>query len=569
MNFINKGFLKFALLPKGLYRKLGVDTAHLKSIVTVKLTIDDRRPNTIHQTQWKKSEKPITGATIGTIIMSVLLGLIYLVAFAFGNDTVTQLTLYFSVFFFMLSASLISDFTSVLIDVRDTYIILPKPVSDRTIVVARLVHIFVHICKIIVPMSLPAAIFIGYKYSFWGSICLLAMVLLLTVFVIFFINALYILILRFTSPQKFQSIISSVQIIFAITLYATYQIVPRMVGSFSSVRLDVHTSPFIILAPSFWFASGWNVLYSFSGSGLEIGAAVLSIIIPVVSLIMVVTYLAPLFNNKLAMISSTSGEAEKKSGALKTNKTGPSYAGFLSRLFCKRGPERMGFLFTWKMTARSRDFKLKVYPSIGYILVYVVIIFFNRNLQVSDVQQQTATGKTIIISALYFGSFLLVIALNQMFLSQKYKASWIYYTTPVFKPGEIIIGSVKATISKFYIPLVAVITVAGLILTGTSAFPNIILGCLNELLIASLIVYIGHKQLPFSSPENNTKKAGSFVRSLSIFIVSGFIALVHYFIYDFTAAVLLLSVLSLIATWFIMDSIKNISWQKVSGNKDF
>ena len=31
----------------------------------------------------------------------------------------------------------------------------------------------------------------------------------------------------------------------------------------------------------------------------------------------------------------------------------------LSRAFTKKGAERMGFLFTWKMTGRSKDFQLR------------------------------------------------------------------------------------------------------------------------------------------------------------------------------------------------------------------
>jgi hypothetical protein len=54
MNFINKGFLKVALLPKGIYGRLGINTDHLKWILSTKLMMDDRRPNTLHQTQQKK-----------------------------------------------------------------------------------------------------------------------------------------------------------------------------------------------------------------------------------------------------------------------------------------------------------------------------------------------------------------------------------------------------------------------------------------------------------------------------------------------------------------------------------
>src|SRR5215208_2018260 len=176
MNIINKAFLKLALLPSGIYRKMGVSIPQLKSILNTKLTMDDRRPNTLRQTTRRKKDKPVSLATLGTMFLSALLGLVYLFAFSIGHDMITELTFYFSMFFFMLSATLISDFTSVLIDIRDNYIILPKPVSDRTFVVARLLHIFIHICKIVLPMSIPGIIYMVYNAGWTGAFIFLLLV---------------------------------------------------------------------------------------------------------------------------------------------------------------------------------------------------------------------------------------------------------------------------------------------------------------------------------------------------------------------------------------------------------
>ncbi len=111
MNFINKLFLKVALLPTGVYKRLNVNTAQLKAILTTKLLMDDRRPKTFHQTQRRKQKSPISMSTIGTMLLCALFGLMYLIAFSFGNNTITQFTIYFSFFFFMLASTLITDFT--------------------------------------------------------------------------------------------------------------------------------------------------------------------------------------------------------------------------------------------------------------------------------------------------------------------------------------------------------------------------------------------------------------------------------------------------------------------------
>ncbi|MGN6163565.1 MAG: hypothetical protein ACTHOF_03410 [Flavisolibacter sp.] len=567
MNIINKTFLKLALLPAGVYKKMGVNIPQLTSILNIKLTMDDRRPNTFQQTQRRKKSKPVSTATLGTMIMSVILGLFYLFAFSIGSNMATNLTFYFSMFFFMLSATLISDFTSVLIDVRDSFIILPKPVSDRTFLVARLLHIFIHICKIVVPMSLPGIVYMAINLGVAATIWFGLMVLFNTFFAIFFINALYIVILKITTPQKFQSIISYVQIVFAVLIYASYQIFPRMIDRYHLETLDLASKKGIIFYPIYWFASTWNMLYTHHGTATEWIAAVLGFILPVLSLFIVVKYLATSFNNKLAMISGSGSADVQKPAAVTFNKKRSSYATLLARIFTGSHAEKMGFLFTWKMTARSRDFKLKVYPSIGYLAVYVVIMFMNsKHVNIEQIRAGGMQGKVLVISALYFTSFILTMAINQMIYSEKYKASWIYYISPLQKPGEVILGGAKAAIFKFYIPLVCFITVAGLFLLGPKVLPNVILGLFNELLIATIMVYAGNKMLPFSLHQNNNVKAGSFLRNMSILLVSGLIAVGHFFIYDVMSVVIICSFLSIGATWIMMGSIKNTSWAAVKSS---
>lgn len=562
MNIINRLFLRMTLLPVGLYQRLGVDQEQLKAILYTKLLMDDRRPNTLHQTQRKKRNKPVSLATLGTMLLSGLLGLAYLFSFSIGTNMITSLTVYFSMFFFMLSATLISDFTSVLIDVRDTFIILPKPVSDQTFLVAKLLHIFIHICKIVVPMSLAGIIYMAVGYGFGAAMLFWFLVLFVTAFAIFFINAIYLLILKITTPQKFQSIISYVQIILAILVYGSYQIFPRMSREMNLGSLDLTSKRAIICYPLYWFAAGWNVLHTFQGSPVEIAGAVLSLIVPFLSLFLVIKYLAPAFNSKLALISSVASTEKKPS--IKPIKDQKSYPDFLSRLFTRSLGEKAGFLFTWKMTSRSRDFKLKVYPSIGYLAVYVVVMLLNtRSVRLENIRQQDVGGKVLVVSALYFTSFVLVMALNQMIYSEKYRASWIYYVSPLEKPGEIILGSVKAAILKFYIPLVVFITLSGILLVGPSLLPNIILGLFNELLIATILVYAHHKMLPFSAHQNTKVKTGAFLRNLFVMVVSGLIALFHFFIYDIMSVVIICALLSITATWLMMESIKGTSWETV------
>lgn len=249
--FINNFFLYLILLPKSIYEKMGVNTHHLKAILTTKLMMDERRPPSIQQRHKKKNAKPIKWATLGTMFLSAFLGLFFIISFFITKDVITQFFLFFSFFIFLLASTLISDFTNVLIDIRDNAIILPKPINDKTFLLARLFHIIIHVSKLVLPMTLPSLITVGYKYGSWGVIALIFLIPPATLFTIFLINALYIFILKVSTPEKFKNIISYFQIIFAIAIYGSYQIVPRMINMSLLENYRFPQTGISLLAPPF------------------------------------------------------------------------------------------------------------------------------------------------------------------------------------------------------------------------------------------------------------------------------------------------------------------------------
>jgi hypothetical protein len=545
---------------------MGVNVDHLRSILHYKLIMDDRRPNSIHQTRQAKQKNPISLSTLGLMLFSALLGIFFLVSFAVGKDLVTGLTFYFSFYIFVLASTLIADFTSVLIDVRDNMIILPKPISDKTFVLARLMHIIIHVTKIVLPMTIPGMIYLGVQKGLLGCLPFLLLVMAATLFTIFLINAVYILILKITTPQKFKAIISYFQIGFAIVFYGGYQLVPRLISKSALGNFSIESTVWRWFAPSYWFAESWQFMYSGVLSVSLITAFLLSLLLPIFSIWIVIKYFAPSFNQKLSMISGSEG-GELSDATKSKNKlvgTTPAYLQQVAHWITKRGAERMSFLYTWKMMGRSRDFKMKVYPSFGYLLVYIVIMFMNsQKLSIADIQQQTGGGKIIFISVLYFSGFMLIMAMNQMVFSDKYKASWLYYITPIATPGNLISGAVKSILTKFYIPIVLFLTIVGMSLVGPSILPNLILGMCNQVLVITTIAFITVKDLPFSIQQSMQQKTGSFIRGLFSLIIPGILAFLHYLVYSYAWVILLLILLSATACWLMLDAIKLKNWDSI------
>lgn len=567
MNSINKFFLKIALLPAFFYKKIGVDTYKLQSLLVMKLIMDDRRVSALQQTRDRKKNKPVKAATLGSMFISLVMGFMYLFAFAFGENRITHFTFFFSFYIFMLATMLIADFTNVLIDVRDNQIILPKPVNDKTVVVVRLLHIFVHICKLIIPMSLPVLVFVAVQDTVWKMLLMLPVIFLATMFTIFVINAMYILILKITTPARFQSILSYFQIVFAVVVYGAYQVVPRMMEYNIVNSINFSAKWYAVFFPPYWFACAIENSYRLGGSLQEIISALIGFLFPFISIYVVIKFLAPTFTRKMSLITSvdtTTPSTTLPAQNKKAVKKKTMWLGFWNKLLTRKGTESAAFDFTYRIASRSRDFRIKVYPSIGYILVYIFIMFFRgKNLTLSVIQEEAGKGRGLILSAIYFTCFLLIVALGQLHYSEKYKASWIYFITPLNKPGEVISGAAKSMIVKFYVPFVLIISITGLSIVGIKFLPNLLFGLSNVLLATYLLIKFLFRKFPFSKAENNNVKTGKILRNIFIMIFPILLATGHYFIYQVYPAVILLTLISAAGVWYLADSVKRTDWNVI------
>lgn len=564
MNFFDKFFLRIFLFAGPALQKMGVNMQHLHAILVAKLTMDNRRPAAFQQMRATKEKKELNQATLKTMFVSLIMGLFFLMSFGIGNDITTKLTFFFSMFIFMLAATLISDFTSVLIDTRDNLIILPKPVNDVTFVTARLMHIAIHINKLLLPMALPSLVALIVLAGPAPIIPFILMVLLATMLSIFIVNAVYILILKITKPSNFQSAISYFQIAFAVLIYGGYQILPRMMAEMGIENMKVSELHNISYYPPYWFADACNSLSAFNFGYSHSISLLLAFGIPLASIFVVVKYFAPAFTSKLSMITGTSEEVKAKPLAVKNpGNFSLSWIEKLARFVTSNNSEYMGFLFTWKMMGRSRDFKMKVYPGFGYILVLIVMMFLqSKKISFSDFTQMTQHGKTILFVVIYASSLIFISALGQLPYSEKYKAAWIFFICPLDKPGKIMSGAVKAVMVSFYIPFVLIIGILGIAFGGPGLIPNLILGCFNILTIGSLIAYIFLKELPFTISLQNAPKGRMMSRNLITMIIPFCIGGIHWLLFDYFWAVIVLAVLSVVACWMVMDSIRNKGWSK-------
>jgi ABC-2 type transport system permease protein len=571
MNIFDKGLLAIILLPKRIYQKAGIDVPKLKSILIYKLMMDDRNPTSIQNLRNKNKTQKKDPSNISYINMflNLVTGSFFMLVFLIGENHIIHLTLYFSIFIIFLSMMLISNFTSVLIDVRDNYIILPKPVNGETVVLARLLHIFIYMCKTILPLSIPAIIFISINENIMAGLLLFIIVIFATLFSIFLISAVYIFILKITTPEKFKNIISYIQIVFAILIYAAYQLVPRLISKIGFENINLANIKWVILMPSYWFACLFNGIFTLNASKIEIIAALLGILVPIVSMYLVIKYLAPYFNQKLSMISGSEGVNATSSNPIKKNSKpiDETLVGFVTN----NPMEKAGFLFSWKMMARSREYKMAIYPTIGYVFVMFILILltgYKNSMDLNIIMANKVKLTSQIIIGIYVSSIILLAAITQIVYTEKYKAAWIYFSTPIVEPGQIISGGIKAVIIQLNILISLVFLIISIALIGFSIMPNIILGMINQILIAYIIAALAKKNFPFSRHLLNAKKSSSFIKSLYMLLIYGIIGVIHFYILKNIYLILISIAISLILIYFTSKYIKNLTWNEIDMSTD-
>ena len=569
---MKKLLLKLLLLPKGYYTRMGVNIAQLRAILTAKLLMDDRRPIHLNRKNKKTEGKPSKYAGIGRLFISGLLGLVLIFPLLTKADVLVKILIVYSFLIIILSMMLISEFTTVLLDGRDNQIILPKPVNDRTFLLSRILHLIIFILDLAIPISIPAMVTLYFTNGIMGMLGFMVITPFAVFFTVFLVNLFYLLMLKYVSVQKFKNIVTYFQIILGIIIYGGFQIIPRLMSSESFKSYHVPEQISSLAIPSYWFAAAWEIFHQgISGAGLvRISATIMAFIVPILSLWAMVVYFGPSFNRKLAAISTSGSELDNQmpvqqavSTSYPSNTSAKKYYQWLSDKFTRSGAEKMGFEFTWLLTARSRDFKLKTYPGIGYFVVFsLLMIYSKKNASTKDLAASESDLKAMLMMVIYMSMIFIAGALTHSKSSEKYKAAWIFYISPLKFPGAIITGTVKSLFFKFCAPFFLICSLFGIWLLGWIAIPNLLLAIGNLVAMTYINAYFVIKELPFSVPENTIGRGTSFIINLLVGILPLIIGVLHYFIFNMLTLVIICCLLSFAAVWFLHTSLYEKHWER-------
>jgi ABC-2 type transport system permease protein len=559
---MNKIFLRFVEFLNPVLEKTGVDTDQLYQILRIKLLMDERRPRTGFAARRNAQNNTKVQSPIAINILTLLMGTFIGVVLFLSNAPYVAQTLYFTVFTVMMALTLISDFTTVLMDARDQYILLPRPVNDRTIAVSRILHITIYVLRLALLQGLPGMIMIGFIDGILAVPLFFVQILLATFFSIFSVNIVYLLLMKMVSPERFKDIISYFQVGFSVLIFATYYLVPRLINLSILNHINLLSHDWAYILPPVWITALNELLIHPGRSSFVTGVlAVIGFTVPLLGLWFIAKVLAPGFNRRLAEIATSEGNSDSAGNTKKAGKF--NLIGKLGSIVAPGPVENAGFMITWKLAARMREFKIKTYPAFAYVPIYFVYFALNgKGQSFTDRFDHLRAGHSYIF-LMYMCSLILAMMLTNVSMTSKYKSAWVYYALPIDKPGQILSGMYKAIVVIYFIPYCLII--GGLIVAiwGPDAINDIIFAMLVSLIYGILMALFLVKGLPFSKPVAVKQGGGRMIMSLCILVFIGGVGFVHYYLMKWEN-VIWISIIPLLGiNWLMFHYYKKQSWDNI------
>ena len=513
-----KDFTVLKLLDKfqSLYKKLGVNYKTMRIILQIKLTMDGRRTSTVMANNKKTDESTDKNNYLRLLMFNVFMSIFIGLIMSMGISSLQSTNIVIGINLFMMISLMISDFSAVLLDVKEKNILLPKPIDSKTFNAAKTTHICIYIMGISLSLNLIPLIIGTIKYGILFFVIFIIENILAVFIVIALTALLYTVVLKFFDGEKLKDIINYFQIFLAFIFAFGYQLAGRVFNT-TSMKGEYVPKIWHALLPSMWFAAPFGILIDGNKQPFLIFLFVIAIIGPIMLMTFYIKRVVPYFEKNLQKLNDNGGAVSR--GREKRKE-------FIAALVCKDNIEKSMFKFTQNMIATERSLKLKVYPSLAMaVFMPVIFMFMDREESFMDNIQKGYGGKIHLL--MYISILLLCFCSAYINNSDSYKGAFIYKVLPIENPGVILKGAVKGTLFKLIIPVYILEAAIFLILKGPSIIMDLVAMFLVLLLSALVYFKLSNKAMPFSVKFATADSGKLIGPGLITTLLLGALAIVH------------------------------------------
>ena len=539
-----KNFLSLRILDlfKGIYTKFGIDYNIMRLIIQVKLTLDSRRLSTMSNSTTETKDK---NYFYGTLIAYGIVGVIFIPVILMNIDLRIKMSIYFSCFMIVLLTILISDFSSVILDVNDKDIIGIRGVDPKTLNAAKTTHIFMYIFMLslsISAFSLIASLRFGIKYF----LLLFFSIVLIDILMIVITAIMYLIILKFFKGEKLKDMLNMFQVGFLLLFTVGYQFIARSFD-FIDTNIVYNNSWWNVLFIPMWYSSNFSFLDKTHIDFISIVLSILSVAVPIISLL-IYKKLVLVFEKNLQKLNDNTYNIKSKKEKLSSK---------LSKLICQDKEERAIFNFVYNILEKDREFKTRVYPSLalGIVMPIIMIITSYDNSGITNYLEEIRE------SYLFLGGYLGIIIMQNIITmtkySNEYEGAWIYEILPIKNIKNIYSGMFKSSICKLYLPSFMFLSIVFIVIFKLEVIKHLIVMFLSGILVFMMSFKLNEKYLPFSKPYNLETSSKNMAVMFKSLLTIGILAGIHF-------SIILMNMNVFIYVYaLILIGVIKLSWNRV------
>lgn len=540
--------LRFLDRLKPLFEKMGAEYELMRTILQLKLLMDGRRVPTVMGNNKKNEEADKGNKFLRSLWIYVVMGLILIPFVIMKSSYIYQMSTIFVITMFFIMTSLISDFSAVLLDIKDKSIIGTKPIKPQTLRLAKTIHVAIYMFYITAALVGPALLVSLYTQGIVFFLLFLFFLILIDLLVIVLTSLVYFLILRFFDGEKLKDVINYIQIVLTIVLMLGYQLVGRL---FDIANLKIEFVPrwWQYLIPPVWFSAPFHILKTRELNITYILFSILAIVVPIGAIAGYIK-LMPVFESNLQKLSNNFSSKKKER---------KGFMDLLAKLLCRSREERIFFRFASDMMRNEREFKLKVYPNLGFSLAFPFIFMIQQ--MASRSLGEIGKGSSYLF--IYFCGMMLPTIIMMVKCSEKYKGAWIYKAMPIQEVASVFRGTVKAFLVKLFIPMFVFEAVVFTAIFGIRILPDLLVVFLNMMIFNILCFMAMEKAMPFSQAFDAIQQANAGITFILVILLGG-LAGIHFILTRLHYAVYIYLILAFIANLILWKAAYRITPEKLN-----
>lgn len=458
----------------------------------------------------QSAPKSIGSKLASTLTIYALFGLM---AMMFMRQPVFVLSVYLHAMTLMFLGMFVATSAGeVLFNREEADILMHRPITPRALLWAK-IGVMVQVSLWLAGAFNLAGLFIGVTARDGGWLFPVAHLISTAVAALFCTGCVvlvYQLCLRWFGRERLDGLMTTAQVLMAVTVILASQMVPHLMGRFAGrihFNFDVW---WVWLLPPAWFAGfddamvgrGTSLSWELGGLGLLFTTAVL-----------------------WGAFGKLAGDYETGLRMLNESKAAPAGQGGERRWFGRlvntpplswwlNDPvTRATFLLTAAYLARDRDVKLRIYPGLAPMLV-MPFIFLIRD------HGKESGSFGVAFAGTYLG-LVPLLGLNLLQYSQHWQAADVFRAAPLAGPAPLCHGARRAVLCLLTVP---VLVFYGLTvwLTGIQlSHLALLLPGLIALPIFALIPSLAGKTVPLSLPIDEAKSAGRGLHMIGVMLISG------------------------------------------------